>query len=312
MTTRRTVLGGGLTAMAGLAIGGCIPRDTSEAGRLEAQFRLIEVATGGTFGIAAYDMLTARTLAYRGDERFALASTFKTSLAAFAMAEAQAGRIDLDERTFWTQADFVFHRPFTGERVETGATWRELAYAAQTQSDNVAANLLLKRLGGPEALTTFWRSLDDPVSRLDRWETDLNRVPPGTVEDTTTPAAMAQTLATLLFAQDRSPLVAERRQELRRWMVESATGLQKVRLGLARSWEAGDKTGNSSDWPDAPYVRGDIGYVIGPLDAPVTFAAFHRSPLGAPLDDAPVDAGFAAIGRALRGYIERTHIIRNS
>jgi beta-lactamase class A len=298
--------------MAGLALGGCIPRDTSEAGRLEAQFRLIEVATGGTFGIAAYDTRADRMIAYRGDERFALASTFKASLAAFAMTEAQAGRIDLDERTFWTQADFVFHRPFTGERVDSGATWRELAYAAQTQSDNVAANLLLKRLGGPEALTAFWRSLGDPVSRLDRFETDLNRVPPGTVEDTTTPATMARTLATLLFAEDRTPLVPERRQELRRWMAESVTGLQKIRAGLPRGWEAGDKTGNSSDWPDAPQVRGDIGFVIGPLDAPVTFAAYHRSPLGAPLDDAPVDAGFAAIGRALRGYVERTQIVINS
>ena len=312
MTTRRTLLGGGLTAMAGLALGGCIPRDTSEAGRLEAQFRLIEVATGGTFGIAAYDTRADRMIAYRGDERFALASTFKASLAAFAMTEAQAGRIDLDERTFGTQADFVFHRPFTGERVDSGATWRELAYAAQTQSDNVAANLLLKRLGGPEALTAFWRSLGDPVSRLDRFETDLNRVPPGTVEDTTTPATMARTLATLLFAEDRTPLVPERRQELRRWMAESVTGLQKIRAGLPRGWEAGDKTGNSSDWPDAPQVRGDIGFVIGPLDAPVTFAAYHRSPLGAPLDDAPVDAGFAAIGRALRGYVERTQIVINS
>ena len=312
MTTRRTLLGGGLTAMAGLALGGCIPRDTSEAGRLEAQFRLIEVATGGTFGIAAYDTRADRMIAYRGDERFALASTFKASLAAFAMTEAQAGRIDLDERTFWTQADFVFPRPFPGERVDSGATWRELAYAAQTQSDNVAANLLLKRLGGPEALTAFWRSLGDPVSRLDRFETDLNRVPPGTVEDTTTPATMARTLATLLFAEDRTPLVPERRQELRRWMAESVTGLQKIRAGLPRGWEAGDKTGNSSDWPDAPQVRGDIGFVIGPLDAPVTFAAYHRSPLGAPLDDAPVDAGFAAIGRALRGYVERTQIVINS
>lgn len=311
MTTRRTLLGGGLTAIAGLALGGCIPRDTSEAGRLEAQFRLIEVATGGTFGIAAYDTRADRMIAYRGNERFALASTFKASLAAFAMTEAQAGRIDLDERTFWSQADFVFHRPFTGERVDSGATWRELAYAAQTQSDNVAANLLLKRLGGPEALTAFWRSLGDPVSRLDRFETDLNRVPPGTVEDTTTPATMARTLATLLFAEDRTPLVPERRQELRRWMVESVTGLQKIRAGLPRGWEAGDKTGNSSDWPDAPQVRGDIGFVIGPLDAPVTFAAYHRSPLGAPLDDAAVDEGFAAIGRALRGYIERTQIIIN-
>ena len=312
MTTRRTVLGGGLTAMAGLALGGCIPRDTSEAGRLEAQFRLIEVATGGTFGVAVCDMRTSRTLAYREDERFALASTFKASLAAFAMAEAQADRIDLDERTFWSEADFVFHRPFTGERVAAGATWRELAYAAQTQSDNVAANLLLKRLGGPEALTAFWRNLGDPVSRLDRFETDLNRVPPGTVEDTTTPSAMAHMLATLLFAKDRSPLVAERRQELRRWMAESVTGLEKVRAGFPRGWEAGDKTGNSSDWPDAPHVRGDIGFVIGPLDEPVTFAAYHRSPLGAPLEDAPVDAGFAAIGRAVRGYVERTRIITAS
>ena len=302
MTTRRTLLGGGLTAMAGLALGGCIPRDTSEAGRLEAQFRLIEVATGGTFGIAAYDTRADRMIAYRGDERFALASTFKASLAAFAMTEAQAGRIDLDERTFWTQADFVFHRPFTGERVDSGATWRELAYAAQTQSDNVAANLLLKRLGGPEALTAFWRSLGDPVSRI----------PPSTWMRMSRPATMARTLATLLFAEDRTPLVPERRQELRRWMAESVTGLQKIRAGLPRGWEAGDKTGNSSDWPDAPQVRGDIGFVIGPLDAPVTFAAYHRSPLGAPLDDAPVDAGFAAIGRALRGYVERTQIVINS
>lgn len=312
MTTRRIVLTGGLIGGAGLALGGCIPRDTSDAGRLEAQFRLVEVATGGTFGVAAFDGRIGRMIAYRGDERFALASTFKASLAAFAMAEAQAGRLDLDERTTWTEADFVFHRPFTGDRVATGATWRELAYAAQTQSDNVAANLLLKRLGGPGALTAFWRRAGDPVSRLDRWETDLNRVPPGTLEDTTTPVAMARTLHTLLFASEGAPLSQGHRDELRRWMAESATGLQKVRAGLARNWEAGDKTGNSSDWPDAPHVRADIGYAIGPSGAPVTFAAYHRSPLGAPLDDAPVDAGFAAIGSALADYIERTRIIADT
>ena len=309
MTTRRNVLTNGLVGAASLAAAGCMPHDTSEGGRLEAQFRLIEVATGGTFGIAVFDKRAQRMIAYRGDERFALASTFKASLAAFAMAQAEMGRLDLDERAFWTEADFVFHRPFTGDRVESGATWRELAYAAQTQSDNVAANLLLKRLGGPEALTAFWRKFGDPVSRLDRWETDLNRVPPGTEQDTTTPAAMARTLATLLFAEARAPLVAERRQELRRWMVESTTGLQRVRAGLAPEWEAGDKTGNSGDWPDAPYVRGDIGYVIGRLGFPLTFAAYHRSPLGAPVDGASVDTGFAAIGRALRDYIERTQAI---
>lgn len=311
MIARRGVLARGIVGLAGLASSACVPLDRSEAGRLEAKLRLIEVATGGTFGVAIYDAAVDRMLAHRGGERFAMASTFKASLAALAMARAQQGELDLEERTTWTEADFVFHRPFTGERVATGATWRELARAAQMLSDNVAANLLLKRLGGPEALTAFWRAMGDDVSRLDRFETDLNRVPPRTLRDTTTPAAMARTLHTLLFAQGAGPLVPERRAELRRWMVDSTTGLKRIRAGLPAGWEAGDKTGNSSDWPDAPYVRGDIGYVIGPLDKPVTFAVYHRSPLGAPLDDAPVDAGFAEIGRTLADYLRETHVITN-
>ena len=50
----------------------------------------------------------------------------------------------------------------------------ELCEAALTQSDNTAGNLLLRQIGGPVGLTSFVRSLGDDLSRLDRWEVELN------------------------------------------------------------------------------------------------------------------------------------------
>jgi beta-lactamase class A len=41
-------------------------------------------------------------------------------------------------------------------------------------SDNTAANLLLKTIGGPSAITAFARSIGDLSSRLDRWESGIH------------------------------------------------------------------------------------------------------------------------------------------
>ena len=39
--------------------------------------------------------------------------------------------------------------------------WREMCEGAVELSDNTCANLLLARVGGPAALTAFWRSTGD-------------------------------------------------------------------------------------------------------------------------------------------------------
>ncbi|WP_261589484.1 serine hydrolase, partial [Escherichia coli] len=43
-----------------------------------------------------------------------------------------------------------------------------------TMSDNTAANLLLTTIGGPKELTAFLHNMGDHVTRLDRWEPELN------------------------------------------------------------------------------------------------------------------------------------------
>lgn len=304
--SRRSMIAGA-AALTGAA---CIPLNQGSDGSIVAKLSKLEGKLGGRLGVVFLAPTERAELAYRGGERFPLASTFKTSLAALALSLEQEGKLDLSQQVTWTRDDLIFHTPFTGERIDSGATLLELAKAAQTTSDNLAANLVLDRVGGPEALTAFWRSLGDDVSRLDRNETSLNFVPPGEERDTTTPAAMAQTLSKLLASDTNWPLNPEREAQLRHWMSESVTGLDRVRAGLPPAWVTGDKTGNSSDWSGTMgYLRGDIGFAESPTGSPVFFAGYHQSPLGATIESERVDAVFAEIGRMLTDWTRRLYTI---
>lgn len=116
-----------------------------------------------------------------------------------------------------------------------------LAEAAQVKGDNTAANLLLPFVGGPAGFTAILRSLGDTRTRLDRIEPEVNLGSPGELRDTTTPAAMAHLMETLLVGDALSPTSRER---MIAWMIETRTGLGRIRAGLPAHWQAGDKTGS--------------------------------------------------------------------
>jgi beta-lactamase class A len=258
-----------------LGAGACLPPDQSPMGRLAAELRIIEAAGGGTLGVELYDTATGRSVGINQDRRFGHASSFKFSLAALLLHRHAAGLIDADKRVTWTQGDMLHHAPFTAERMATGATLRELARATQITSDNPAANILLRALGGPAALTAFWRSIGDEVSRIDRYEPEMNLVPTGEFRDTSTPAAMARTVAKIVYGD---VLPEAERAELKGWMVATETGLKRVRAGLPRGWVAGDKTGTSGLIGGTEYNYIDIGFAEGPKgQAPITFACYFRA-----------------------------------
>ncbi|MEL7217512.1 MAG: class A beta-lactamase, partial [Pseudomonadota bacterium] len=266
---RRAFLGGALA----LGASACVPVERTVLGRLDARLRIIEAAAGGTLGAEIYDTGSGEALGINRSRRFGHCSSFKMSLAAMVLARNASGAIDADARVQWTEDDLVSYSPFTKPRTADGATMRELAEATQRTSDNTAANILLRELGGPAALTAFWREIGDSVSRLDRTEPGLNNVPQTEIRDTTTPMAMARTVATLAFGD---VLSETDRATLRQWMVDTRTGKNRVRAGLPQEWRAGDKTGTSF-WPGMGSLYVDIGYVEPPERAPLTFAAYLRS-----------------------------------
>ena len=118
---------------------------------------------------------TGRMLAYRGEERFPLCSTFKALAAARVLARVDRGEERLDRRLHYATDYLVTYSPATGPQAgEAGMTMDAICEAAVTLSDNTAGNLMLDSFGGPAGLTAWLRELGDPVTRLDRRETELN------------------------------------------------------------------------------------------------------------------------------------------
>lgn len=298
MTINRRFFIGGTLA---LGAGACIPPDQSHIGRLAAELRLIEAAGNGTLGVEIYNTVSGQSVGINRDRRFGHASSFKFSLAAMVLALDAQGKIDAARRLMWSAGELLSVSPFTTERLTAVATLRELARAAQVTSDNAAANVLLRELGGPAALTAFWRSLGDEVSRLDRTEPQLNNVPPAEFRDTTTPAAMARTVAKLLYDD---VLPEAERAELKSWMVATETGLRRVRAGLPEGWVAGDKTGTSGlVGTEGNYI--DIGFAEGPRgQPPLTFACYFRARGSADTMQARAELALSRVGKVIKEFAE--------
>lgn len=270
---RRTlVAGGGLLLVAApfAAVG-----RTMAMPNVTAHLAALEARSGGKLGVAMLDSKTGTIAGHRLDERFTMCSTFKLTLAGAILAQIDAGKIAANAVLPITRNDPVGHSPVLRAALDKGETSMAvlaLAQAAQEQSDNGASNILLRKLGGPAALTAFWRRLGDRTTRLDRYEPDLNTSHDGDPRDTSTPVAMARSMRAILADPVLKPASRER---LIGWTVATQTGLKRLRSGLPTGWRAGDKTGtNPGDGSYAGKVN-DLAIVWQPGRAePFLIAAF--------------------------------------
>jgi beta-lactamase class A len=262
MMSRRELLAGSVLAGVGLMI----PPVWADSDPIQAIVAL-EKKHGGRLGVALFDTGTNRLITYRGDERFALCSTFKLLAVAFVLSRVDRGQEDLSRRIVYRKSDLVSYSPITETHVDDGMTVAALCKAALTLSDNTAANLLLASFGGPQALTSYLRSIGDIVTRLDRTEPDLNDVVPGDMRDTTSPAAMLQTMQTLLLG---NALSAASRAQLIAWLVANKTGDKRLRAGLPKDWRIGDKTGSG-----AHGETNDVAIIWPPERAPIIVTVYY-------------------------------------
>lgn len=271
------------------------------ADELAAELAELERARGGRLGVAVLDTGLGTVRGHRLDERFALCSTFKLVLAAMVLDRAARGELSLDERLRIAPDDLLGHAPVARAAVDAAvargakegeATRRELAKAVQTHSDNTAANLLLRDLGGLAAFAAFCRAHGDLVTRLDRFEPEMNDVRPGDDRDTTTPRAMAQLVARL-FAGAIAP---EARQTLWQWMVATGTGAARVRAGLPPTWLAGDKTGTGGG-TGVTVKCNDVLRIEPPGRAPLVVAVYYDTGVEAEWPSDADENVLAEVGR---------------
>ncbi|MFI9751290.1 class A beta-lactamase [Streptomyces collinus] len=285
--SRRTALA--LGTAAALALGGGTAHALPGTAGVTARLRDLEREHTARLGVYARNMRTGRTVAYRADELFPMASVFKTLAAAAVLRDLDRDGEFLARRVHYTQA-YVTRSgfsPVTEDHIATGMTVGELCDATIRFSDNTAGNLLLKELGGPTAITRFARSTGDRVTRLDRWEPELNSAEPWRVTDTTSPRAIGLTYARLVLGD---VLETRDRARLTDWLLRNTTSLERFRKGLPADWLLADKTGGGRYGSN-----NDVGITWPPDGPPIVMSVLTTQPEEDAPADNPLVAGAAAL-----------------
>ncbi|MFH8619291.1 class A beta-lactamase [Streptomyces sp. NPDC017979] len=314
--SRRTALavGAGSTLAVGLAAAPAVaaPAPAPAVGRrgaalgatdpaVAAQLRVYEKEHGALLGVVGHNFRTGATVTHNATRRFPICSVFKTLGVAAVLRDLDRNGEVLARRIRYTYDDVLAAGGPDSSRITAleknvagGMTIRELCDASITHSDNCAANLLLRQIGGPTAITDFCRSVDDDVTRLDRWEPDLNTAEPGRVTDTTTPKAIAVTYARLVLGTELS---RPDRRLLTDWLLANTTSGERLRAGLPADWKLGDKTGGGEYG-----TNNDVGIAWTPEGAPVVLAVFSTKPDSpeGPRDNALIKKTGALLAGVLR------------
>ncbi|MGH7024882.1 MAG: class A beta-lactamase [Caulobacteraceae bacterium] len=296
-----------LVSLAGAALAACQPKRpanasgpaTLDTARLSGEFPAIAArARPGVLGFGVALLSPAIAWVSDATARFPLQSVFKVFLAATALAEVDAGRMKLGEPILVTRQNLTpwagaITRASLGRGGALALPAVDLMALAVQRSDNAAADALMKRVGGPPAVTAWLHGKSLAGISVDRYETEvqpeLNGMGPfqpawidrraweaardavpaeareaATVRYLADPRDTATLPASLDFltrlAQGQL-LSATSTRLLLRLMTDSVTGAHRLKAGLPSDASLAHKTGSSGTDLGLTPATNDIGLV---------------------------------------------------
>lgn len=261
-----------------------------------AAVREAEQDLSARLGFFMHDLQSGITYAHEADTRFPLNSTFKLFACAALLSRVEEGTIDLEKSIDLRDVPIETWSPAVQSLLDAGhssASLAELCTMMLAVSDNTAANLVLAEIGGPAGFTRFMRSVGDDVTRLDRWEPELNEGLPGDARDTTTPRAIGLSLEKLLLGQ---ALQDASRDVLRQWLAGHSVADDLFRAALPGTWSIADRTGAGGHG-----TRGIVAVLYPPDREPIVATLFMRD-ANVSIDER--NAAIARVGKAIVKSVE--------
>ena len=306
---------------------------SEEAAKTPLQQSLSELAVRarpGVLGITVLDLDTGAQVHINANRAYPMMSVFKAPVAATVLSQVDAGQLSLDQKVTLTRADVVggsavpsIGAHFHGERMTF--TVNELLFATISESDNTAADALVRLVGGPKVVTAFLRAHGMDGMRVDLDEAGVDRIFQGVARggqmpanetaqealarrrrgyrdylsdprNRTTPDAAAKFLKQLWNGQLLS--AASTRHLLQ--LMEGQTIPHRLRAGVPEDVRLADKCGTSVSFEGETAAYNDMGILTWPNGHTVVVAAFLTA---ARADKAELDALYADIARRVVGTV---------
>lgn len=223
-------------------------------------------------------------------------STFKFPLALAVLHQVELGRLQLDQPVRFLKSDrSVTFSPLQDEfpEADVDVPLRKIIKLTVETSDNTAADIQLRLIGGPVVLQQYLDSLGLSAIHQQDSEHTLHGDQKLQYRDYAEPAAMVTLLR--LFA-DHSPLNPEHTALLNGWMLEATSGPKRIKGLLPADTPVAHKTGSSGvEWGIIPATN-DVGLITLPDGRRLALAVFV---IDAHADQNACEHVIAAIAKAV-------------
>ncbi len=225
-------------------------------------------------------------------------SVFKLPLAVCALHQIEQGKFSLDQPIRFLPSDRFFPKTFSPLQdkypdANVDVPLRELLRLAVSFSDNVAADIVLRLVGGPAVVDAYIKSLGVEGFHLEDGEHGLHRDPAAQYRNWFEPAGAVKFLRKL---SDDSPLSPEHTELLLTWMKDSPTGPNRIKGALPTGTIVLHKTGSSGSQAGKTPATNDIGLIVLPDGRRLALAVFVTD---SSADPATIESVIARIAAAV-------------
>lgn len=186
---------------------------------LSAEFERLARLPSGSIGVTAIHVETGRRASFNADDRFPMASSFKVPIAIELLHRVDQGQEKLDRMVTLDKSDYhpgsgtltaLFNPPGV-DQPGVALSLRHLLELMLRISDNSATDILLREVGGPEAVNHRLKALDikgilmsgPTKTMIENWRADSAAFNQDT-RDSSTPDGMALLLQRLALGKTLS------------------------------------------------------------------------------------------------------------
>jgi beta-lactamase class A len=224
-------------------------------------------------------------------------SVFKVPLAVTALHLVEQGKFSLDQPIRFLASDRILphiYSPLQDKypEAQVDIPLRELLRLSVYLSDNVAADITLRTIGGPAIVETYMESIGVDGFHLKDGEHGLHRDVAVQYRNWFEPAGAVQLLLRL---SDNSPLTREHTQLILEWMRDSPRAPNRIKGALPSGTIVMHKAGTSDTGNGVTYATNDIGLITLPNGRRLAIAVFITDSTA---DEATRDSVIARIAKA--------------